>query len=96
MSLFKAREPRKYRPRRIYTSEREEKLKKLVNEVRREQGEKVDVPYDPTKFRGTFSKYTPHAQRYSEGGRRLAWPIALFLVIILILLWHWLLTGRVQ
>ena len=52
MSLFKARAPRKYRPRRIYTSEREEKLKKLVNEVRREQGEKVDEPYDPTKFRG--------------------------------------------
>ena len=96
MRLFTAREPRKYRPRRIYTSEREEKLQKLVNEVRREQGEKVDEPYDPTKFKGTFSQYTPHAKRYSEGGRRMAWPIALFLVIILILLWHWLLTGRIH
>lgn len=96
MSLFKARQPRKYRPRVIYTDERKEKLQKLVNDVRREQGEKVDEPYDPTKFNGKFSQYTPHAQRASENSHKLVWPIALFLVIILLYVWHWLLTGNVH
>lgn len=96
MSLFKAREPRKYRPRVIYRDERKEKLQKLVNEVRRQQGEKVDEPYDVTKFNGTFSQYTPHAQRASMRSSKLVWPVALFLVIILIFVWHYLLTGRVH
>ncbi|MBQ0019785.1 MAG: hypothetical protein KBT39_04605 [Bacteroidales bacterium] len=96
MSLFKARQPRKYRPRRIYTDERKEKLQKLVNEVRRAQGEEVHEEYDPAKFRGTFSQFTPHAQRHSQLGRKLAWPIGLFLIFILLFVWHWLLTGKVS
>lgn len=94
MSLFKAREPRKYRPRVIYRDERKEKLQKLVNDVRRQQGEPVDEPYDPTKFQGTFSQYTPHAKRASERTHRLAWPVALMLVIVLIVLWRYLMTGH--
>ncbi|MCQ2222990.1 MAG: hypothetical protein MJZ35_04270 [Bacteroidaceae bacterium] len=96
MSLFSARQPRKYRPRVIYRDERKEKLQKLVNEVRRSQGEEVHEPYDVTKFNGTFSQYTPHAQRASERSSKLVWPVALFLIIILIFVWHYLLTGRVH
>ncbi|MCQ2196328.1 MAG: hypothetical protein MJZ60_02250 [Bacteroidaceae bacterium] len=96
MSIFKARQPRKYRPRAIFVDERREKLRKLVNDVRRSQGEHVDEPYDPTKFRGTFSQYTPHAQRASERSHKLVWPIALFLIIILLFVWHYLMTGKVH
>ncbi len=39
MGMFKSREPRRYRPVSIYTDERRERLQKLVDEVRREQGE---------------------------------------------------------
>lgn len=96
MSLFKARQPRRYRPRVIFTNPEKEKLQKLVNDVRRQQGEQVDEPYDPTKFRGTFSQYTPHAQRASNRGHKLVWPIALFIIIILIFVWHYLMTGKVH
>ncbi len=96
MSIFKARQPRKYRPRTIYTDERKDKLRKLVNDVRRQQGEIVEEPYDPTKFKGKFSQFTPHAQRASERSHKLVWPVALFLVIILIFVWHYLATGRVH
>lgn len=96
MSLIKARQPRKYRPRVIFTDERKEKLQKLVNEVRRANGEHVEEKFDPKKFNGTFSQYTPHAQRAGERGAKLVWPIALFLIIILLYVWHWLLTGNVH
>lgn len=96
MSLFKARQPRKYRPRRIYTDPDKEKLQKLVNEVRREQGEQVDEPYDTAKFNGKFSQYTPHAQRAGEKSHKLVWPVALMLIIILIFVWHYLMTGKVH
>lgn len=94
MSLFKARQPRRYRPRVIYRDERKEKIQKLVNEVRRQRGEEVHEPLDPLKFKGAFSQYTPHAQRASEGGRKLSWPLALVLILLLIVLWRYLLTGH--
>jgi hypothetical protein len=39
MGMFKNREPRRYRPVTIYTDERQERLQKLVDEVRRQQRE---------------------------------------------------------
>lgn len=94
MSLFKARQPRKYRPRVIFYDERKEKLRKLVNEVKRQQGEVVDEPYDPTKFKGTFSKFTPRAQKAKQRSRKLAWPVALMAIIVLIVIMRYLWTGK--
>ena len=37
MGMFKNREPRRYRPVTIYTDERQERLQKLVDEVRHQQ-----------------------------------------------------------
>ena len=77
----------------IYTDERRDKLEKLVNDVKREKGELPPEPYDPTKFKGTFSEYTPRAKRHSQKGTRLSWPIAIVIVILLLIVWHYLLTG---
>ena len=47
MGMFKNREPRRYRPVNIYTDERKERLQKLVDEVRIQQGEgKTDIQAD--------------------------------------------------
>lgn len=47
MGMFKNREPRRYRPVNIYTDERKERLQKLVDEVRLQQGEgKTDAQAD--------------------------------------------------
>lgn len=96
MGLFTTRQPRKFRRVSIYTDERKDKLQKLVDDVKREQGllPPEDKPYDPTKFKGTFIEFTPRAKKYKESTTRLGWPLALILIAALILLWRFLLTGR--
>lgn len=95
MRLFSTREPRKFRRVSIYTDESRDRLQKLVDEVKREQGE---VPaneeiYDPDKFRGTFINYTPRAQKHKENGSKLGWPIIIVILFGLLILWRFLLTG---
>lgn len=95
MKLFSTRKPRGFRRVSIYTDESHDRLQKLVEEVKREQGE---VPaegehYDTDKFRGTFINYTPRAQRHKENGTKLGWPVIIALVFGLLVLWRFLLTG---
>ena len=95
MKLFNTRKPRSFRRVSIYTDESRDRLQKLVDDVKREQG---DAPvseehYDPDKFRGTFINYTPRAQKHKEGGSRLGWPVAIALIFALFVLWRFLLTG---
>lgn len=95
MRLFSTREPRKFRRVSIYTDESRDRLQKLVDEVKREQGEATssEENYDPDKFRGTFINYTPRAQKHKEEGSKLGWPIIIALIFALIILWRFLLTG---
>ena len=95
MRLFSTREPRKFRRVSIYTDESRDRLQKLVDEVKREQGEVPanEETYDPDKFRGTFINYTPRTQRHKENGSKLGWPIILVILFGLLILWRFLLTG---
>jgi hypothetical protein len=95
MRLFSTREPRKFRRVSIYTDESHDRLQKLVDEVKREQGETIpgDESYDPDKFRGTFINYTPRAQRHKESGSKLGWPVIIVILFGLLVLWRFLLTG---
>ena len=95
MGMFNTRKPRSFRRVSIYTDESRDRLQKLVNDVKREQGEAPagDERYDPDKFRGTFSNYTPRAQRHRESGSRLGWPVIIVILFGLIILWRFLLTG---
>ena len=99
MGMFKSREPRRYRRVSIYTDERKEKLDKLINDYKREQGQLPPAPEDYTqnRFKGKFSQFTPRTQKYSEGGRgMIKWPIALVLIILLIWFMRWLLVGEIR
>ena len=95
MRLFSTREPRKFRRVSIYTDESRDRLQKLVDEVKREQGEVPanEETYDPDTFRGTFINYTPRAQKHKENGSKLGWPIILVILFGLLILWRFLLTG---
>ena len=95
MGMFNTRQPRGFRRVSIYNDERKEKLQRLVDEAKRKEGEPVEEkPYDIHKFRGTFINYTPNAKRYRENGSFVKWPVVLFVVLILLLVWHYLLTGN--
>ncbi len=95
--MFKTREPRRFRRVSIYTDERREKLQELINEVKREQGELPPAQEDYTKdrFKGKFSQFTPRTRSFSEGGwgRNFKWPVVLVVIILLLMLWKFLLTG---
>lgn len=96
MGMFTTRQPRKFRRVSIYTDERKEKLQKLVEQAKLEAGE---IPsekegYDTGKFKGTFINFTPRAQRYKEEGAKIGWPIAIALIFVLLIIWHFLLTGK--
>jgi len=95
MGMFNTRKPRGFRRVSIYTDESHDRLQKLIDEVKREQGEtsEQEEHYNPDKFRGTFINYTPRAQRHKENGTKLGWPIIIALVFALIVLWRFLLTG---
>ena len=95
MRLFSTREPRKFRRVSIYTDESRDRLQKLVDEVKREQGEVPanEETYDPDKFRGTFINYTPRAQKHKENGSKFGWPVAIVIIFALLILWRFLLTG---
>ena len=96
MGLFNTRKPRGFRRVSIYTDERKEKLDKLVNQVKREQGEQIEEKYDPTKFNGTFINYTPNAKKHKERSYKLAWPVALIIIVLLVMVWRYLLTGHIH
>lgn len=93
MGIFKARKPRQFRRVSIYTDETRDRLQKLADDVRREQGEVVETEerYNPDKFRGTFINFTPRAQKYKESGSKLGWPIVITLIFGMIILWRFLL-----
>ena len=94
MGMFQTREPRKYNRVSIYTSERKDKLDKLVRDVKREMGELPAEDIEPDKFKGKFSQFTPRARRASERGSRLTWPLALILIMLLVLVWRYILMGK--
>ena len=94
MGMFQTREPRKYRRISFYTSERKDKLDKLVRDVKREMGELPPEEIEPDHFKGKFSQFTPHARRASERGQRLSWPLALILIAVLLLVWRYIMMGR--
>ncbi|MBQ8968546.1 MAG: hypothetical protein IJ064_02255 [Bacteroidaceae bacterium] len=93
MGLFQTREPRKYRRISIYTSERQDKLDKLVQDVKREIGELTPETIEPNHFKGKFSEFTPRAKRASEREHRLTWPLALVLILVLLFLWRYIIMG---
>ena len=95
MGMFSTRQPRKFRRVSIYTDERKEKLQKLVEQAKRENGEISldDNSYHTDKVKGTFINFTPRAQRYKENGARIGWPLAVILIIVLLIIWKFIMTG---
>ena len=94
MGMFQTREPRKYRRISMYTSERKDRLDKIVRDAKREMGELPADDIDPDKFKGKFSKFTPRAHRASQNEHRLTWPLALMIILVLALIWRYIIMGR--
>jgi len=94
MALFKTREPRRFHGVHIYTSERQDKLDRLVAEAKREEqiqrGETPEYKPDIESYRGKFAQ---NLKKADPNRRRLHPGIAIALIVILLIIWHYLLTG---
>ncbi len=91
MGMFKTREPRKFRRVNIYTSERKDKLDQLVKEELRREGKLPQIQPGEESYKGRFAKFTPRA---SNKRSRLVAPLAILIIVALIFLWRYLLSGH--
>lgn len=94
MSLFSTRSPRRFRGVHIYTSERKEKLDRLVAEAKREEqiakGETPKYMPDIESYRGKFAQ---NLRKADPDRRRLHPGVAIAIIVVLLILWHYLMTG---
>lgn len=94
MSLFSTRQPRRFRGVHIYTSERQDKLDRLVAEAKREEqlarGEQVEYKPDIESYRGKFAQ---NLRRADPDRKRLHPGIAIAIIVVLIIVWHYIMTG---
>ncbi len=94
MSLFSTRSPRRFRGVHIYTSERKDKLDRLVAEAKREEqiakGEKPEYMPDIESYRGKFAQ---NLRKADPDRRRLHPGVAIAIIVVLLILWHYLMTG---
>ncbi|MBQ9386660.1 MAG: hypothetical protein IJU24_07260 [Bacteroidaceae bacterium] len=95
MGMFNIREPRRFEHKYIYVDERKEKLAKIEEKARRELGMLPEETFNPENIRGKFVEGTTHLKRRKEnGGPRVSAQMAIVLIVLLGLLLHWLLTGK--
>lgn len=98
MGMFSTRQPRRFRGVHIYTSERKEKLDKIVEQAKREQqlerGEDVGYTPDIQSYRGKFTQNSSRLSRFTDPERRRLHPgVAIAIIVVLFIVWHWIMTG---
>lgn len=94
MGMFSVRKPRGFNHQYIYVDERKEKLSKMEESAKRDLGLTPEKEFSPEDIRGKFIEGTTHLKRRKESGRKPAHlGVILVIIVILLFLWHYLLTG---
>lgn len=99
MGMFTTREPRRFRGVHIYTSERKDKLDKIVEQAKREEqlerGEHIDYHPDIESYRGKFTQNSSRLSRFTDPDRKKLHPgVAIAIIVVLFIVWHWIMTGN--
>ena len=96
MGLWSMRKPRSYHHEYIYVDERKEKLQKIEENAKRDLGMIPPKEFYPEDIRGKFIEGTTHLKRRKASGRKpLAFGTILILLIVLLYLWHYIVTGDI-
>lgn len=94
MGMFKARKPRGFNHQYIYVDERKEKLSKMEESAKRDLGMLPEKEFSPEDIRGKFIEGTTHLKRRKESGRKpVHIGVVLIIIVLLVFIWHYLLTG---
>jgi len=92
--MFSVREPRRFEHKYIYYDERKDKLKKIEESAKRDLGMLPQESFNPENIRGKFVEGTKHLKKRKEnGGPRLTAPTAVFIIVLLLVLLHSILSG---
>ena len=95
--MFTVNKPRGFQHNYIYYDPRKEKLKKIEENAKRELGLLPPKEFEPEDIRGKFVNATTHLKRRKESGRKpLSYGVLIFVIVLLLLLMHYLVTGRVM
>ncbi|MBR4842489.1 MAG: hypothetical protein IK006_05300 [Bacteroidaceae bacterium] len=95
MGMFSVREPRRFEHKYIYYDERKDKLAKMEEKAKRELGMLPEETYNPENIRGKFVEGTKHLKRRKEnGGPRMSIQTSVVLILALLFVLHWLMTGK--
>ncbi|MBO7415840.1 MAG: hypothetical protein J6T18_03030 [Bacteroidaceae bacterium] len=95
MGMFSVREPRRFEHKYIYYDERKDRLAKMEEKAKRELGMLPEETYNPENIRGKFVEGTRHLKRRKEnGGPRMSIQTSVVLILALLFVLHWLMTGK--
>lgn len=95
MGMFSVREPRRFEHKYIYYDERKDRLAKMEEKAKRELGMLPEETYNPENIRGKFIEGTRHLKRRKEnGGPRMSIQTSVVLILALLFVLHWLMTGK--
>ncbi|MCQ2213800.1 MAG: hypothetical protein MJZ36_09190 [Bacteroidaceae bacterium] len=95
MGMFSVQKPRGFNHNYIYYDPRKEKLQKIEENAKRELGLLPPKEFEPEDIRGKFVNATTHLKRQKESGKKPVSAGVLIMIIIgLILLMRWIVTGQ--
>lgn len=93
--MFSVQKPRGFNHNYIYYDPRKEKLQKIEENAKRELGLLPPKEFEPEDIRGKFVSATTHLKRQKESGKKPVSAGVLIMIIIgLILLMRWIVTGQ--
>ena len=96
MGMFTVRKPRGFHHNYIYYDTRKEKLKEIDERAKRELGLLPPKEFTPEDIRGKFVQATKHVKRRKESGRKpLSYGVLITAIVLLLILMHYLYTGRI-
>lgn len=96
MGLFTVRKPRGFQHNYIYYDPRKEKLKEIDEKAKRELGILPPKEFTPEDIRGKFVGATKHLKRRKESGRKpVSYGVLIILIVVLLFVMHYLVTGYI-
>ena len=95
MGMFTTRKPRGFHHNYIYYDPRTEKLKEIDERAKRELGILPPKEFSPEDIRGKFVQATKHLKRRKESGKKpVSYGVLIVAIVLLLLLMHYLYTGK--
>lgn len=97
MGYFSVRKPRGFNHKYIFVDERREKLDKIVENAKRDLGmlPPKETGYEE-RIKEKFVDETSHLKRRKEEGERFSMKTLLLLLVVMLFLLHYLVTGSLK